>query len=380
MEDFRPSFELINRDGGTGARRGRLSLLHGTVETPAFMPVGTLGTVKAMTPEEVESVGAEIILGNTYHLYLRPGHEVIRELGGLHKFMNWKRPILTDSGGYQVFSLNDLRRISEEGVDFRSHLDGSSHMLTPEKVVGIQEALGSDVMMVLDECPPHPSTRDYLEKSLALTNRWAKRSLLARTRPELALFAIIQGGMEPDLRRRAAEELSEMGFEGYAVGGLSVGEGQELMLSTLDSTTPHMPVEKPRYLMGVGTPSDIVEAVARGIDMFDCVLPTRNARNGMFFTSQGKIAIKTARFERDKAPPDTACGCYTCSNYSRAYVRHLYRSGEILASRLITLHNLYYYQNLMKRIRQAAGEGRYGEFLREFRSGPESSAAEPSIM
>lgn len=368
---FTPSFTLLGRDPGTAARRGRLHLLHGTVETPAFMPVGTQATVKAMSPEELETLGAEIILGNTYHLYLRPGHGLVKELGGLHKFMNWKRPILTDSGGYQVFSLSDRRKISENGVTFKSHLDGSSHELTPELVVEIQEALGSDVMMVLDECPPHPSSREYLMKSLALTNRWALRSLAARKRPELALFAILQGGMEADLRRTAAEELSAHPFDGFAIGGLSVGEGRELMMSTLEAVTPHMPVEKPRYLMGVGTPGNLVEAVERGVDMFDCVLPTRNARNGMLFTSLGKIAIKNAEFARDDSPPDPACGCYACRNYSRAYVRHLYRAGEILAARLMTLHNLHYYQNLMRRIREAVECGVFGRFAQDFKNSAE---------
>lgn len=344
-----------------------MRLLHGTVETPAFMPVGTLGTVKAMTPEELKTLGAEIILGNTYHLYLRPGHELIRELGGLHKFMNWDRPILTDSGGYQVFSLAQLRKITPEGVRFQSHLDGSTHMLTPEKAVEIQEALGSDIMMCLDECPPHPSSREYLEKSLKLSNEWALRSLEARTDKRLALFAILQGGVHPDLRRRAAEELRQHPFDGFAVGGLSVGEGHDLMVATLEATTPYMPEEKPRYLMGVGTPLDIVEAVGRGVDMFDCVLPTRNARNGMLFTSAGKIAIKHACFERDSRPPDEACDCYTCQNYSRAYLRHLYKSREILASRLNTLHNLHFYQDLMGGIRKAVEQGSYGNFLEEFR-------------
>jgi len=331
------------------------------------MPVGTLGTVKAMTPEELRGLGAELILANTYHLYLRPGHELIRELGGLRRFMNWDGPILTDSGGFQVFSLAPLRKISEEGVEFRSHLDGSRHLLTPEAVVGIQETLGSDVMMCLDECPPHPSERAYLEKSLELSNRWALRSLECRTRPDLALFAILQGGMVPELRRRAAEVLRERPFDGFAVGGLSVGEGQAAMLETLEATAPHMPAEKPRYLMGVGTPLDIAEAVGRGIDLFDCVLPTRNARNGMLFTSQGRVAIKHARFERDPGPLDEACGCYTCRHYSRAYLRHLYQSREILASRLNTLHNLYFYQELMRRIRSAVESGKYARFLAEFR-------------
>ena len=370
-EGFRPSFTLLAEDEATSARRGKLSVFQRELNTPSFMPVGTDGTVKAMTPEEVEGLGAEIILGNTYHLYLRPGHELIRDMGGLHEFMNWRRPILTDSGGYQVFSLNELRKITDEGVTFQSHLDGSRHMLTPERVVEIEEALGSDVMMVLDECPPHPSSREYLERSLALTNRWALRSLDARRRPELALFAILQGGMDPELRARAASELCGQPFDGFAIGGLSVGEGQELMLKTLEATTPHMARSRPRYLMGVGTPSDIVEAVARGVDMFDCVLPTRNARNGMFFTSKGKIAIKLARFERDELPPDEGCGCYTCRNYSRAYIRHLFRTREILASRLITGHNLYYYQSLMKRIRAALEAGTFPAFLNDFRAGQE---------
>ena len=361
-----PSFRLLSQDP-SGARRGRLRLLHGEVQTPAFMPVGTLATVKAVTPEELRGVGAELVLANTYHLYLRPGHELIRELGGLHRFMNWAGPILTDSGGFQVFSLAPLRKISEEGVVFRSHRDGSKHLLTPEKVIEIQEALGSDVMMVLDECPPYPSPRAYLETSLELSNRWALRSLAARTRPDLALFAILQGGMEPDLRRRAAEVLREHPFDGFALGGLSVGEGQEAMLSTVESAAPHLPADKPRYLMGVGTPLDIAEAVARGIDLFDCVLPTRNARNGMLFTSQGRVAIKHARFERDPGPLDEACGCYTCRHYSRAYLRHLYQSREILASRLNTLHNLYFYQDLMRRIRSAVESGSYARFLAAFR-------------
>ncbi|MHB8765738.1 MAG: tRNA guanosine(34) transglycosylase Tgt [Deferrisomatales bacterium] len=368
-------FELLATDPHTGARRGRLHLLHGSVETPAFMPVGTLGTVKAMLPEEVRALGTQMVLANTYHLYLRPGHEVIGELGGLHRFMNWDGPILTDSGGYQVFSLAQFRKISEEGVTFRSHLDGSAHLLTPERAVEIQQVLGSDVMMVLDECPPHPSPREYLEASLELSNRWALRSLQARTRPELALFAIVQGGMVPELRRRAAECLREHPFEGFAVGGLSVGEGQTAMLETLEATTPHLPVHKPRYLMGVGTPSDLVEAVARGVDLFDCVLPTRMARNGMLFTSRGRVAIKLARFERDSRPLDEACGCYTCQHYSRAYLRHLFKSREILASRLNTLHNLHYYQSLMRRVRIAVEAGTYPRLLGELRASEARGAA-----
>lgn len=369
--DFRPSFELKATDPATRARRGSLRLLHGEVETPVFMPVGTLATVKAMSNAELIELGAQIILGNTYHLYLRPGHELIHDLGGLHRFMGWERPILTDSGGYQVFSLSGMRKINESGVTFQSHLDGSRHELTPERVVEVQEALGSDVMMVLDECPPHPSSTEYLAKSLALTNRWALRSLAARTRPELALFAILQGGMEPELRAAAAKALCAEPFDGFALGGLSVGEGQELMLSTIAATTPHMPVDKPRYLMGVGTPSDIVEAIALGVDMFDCVLPTRNGRNGTFFTSHGKIAIKQASFTRDERAPDPSCDCPTCRNHSRAYVRHLYKAGEILASRLITQHNLHYYANLTRRAREAVEGGVYSSFLRDFRASAE---------
>ena len=361
-----PGFELISEDP-TGARRGRLRLLHGTVETPAFMPVGTQGTVKAVTPEELRELSAEVILGNTYHLFLRPGPDVIRELGGLHRFMHWDGPILTDSGGFQVFSLADLRRVDEDGVTFQSHLDGSRHRFTPELAVEIQEALGSDVMMCLDECLPLDSSRDAAESSLGLTNRWALRSLTARQRPELALFAILQGGMFPDLRRRAADFLTELPFDGFAVGGLSVGEGQARMLAVLQDTTPHLPREKARYLMGVGTPSDIVEAAARGVDLFDCVLPTRTARNGMLFTSQGRVVIKHARFERDPRPLDEACDCYTCRHYSRAYLRHLFKSREILASRLNTLHNLCYYLSLMRRIRAAVERGNYGQFVRDFR-------------
>lgn len=363
-----PRFELLATDPGE-ARRGRLHLRHGVVETPAFMPVGTLATVKAMTPEELQGLGADIVLSNTYHLYLRPGHEVVRDLGGLHRFMNWDRPILTDSGGFQVFSLSALCKIDPDGVTFQSHLDGSRHRLTPEKVVEIQEALGSDVMMCLDECAPYPSPRDRVERALTVSNRWAERSLAAREKPELALFAILQGGVYADLRRRAAEELRELPFDGFAIGGLSVGEGQELMLETLDATVPHMPADKPRYLMGVGTPLDIAEAVGKGVDLFDCVLPTRTARNGLLFTSQGRIAIKHARFERDSRPLDEACSCYACQNYSRAYLRHLYKSREILASRLNTLHNLHYYLNLMRRIRAAVESGTYARFLGEFRSG-----------
>jgi queuine tRNA-ribosyltransferase len=308
-----------------------------------------------------------MILANTYHLYLRPGAEVIRSLGGLHRFMGWKRPILTDSGGFQVFSLSALRTIDEGGVTFRSHLDGSSHRLTPEAVVAVQEALGSDVMMCLDECPAYPSPREYLERSLELSNRWAERSLAARTRPELALFAILQGGVHPDLRRRAAEHLRELPFDGFAVGGLSVGEGQQRMLETVQATACHMPSARPRYLMGVGTPLDIVEAVALGVDLFDCVLPTRTARNGLLFTSQGKVVIKHARFERDSRPLDEACSCYTCRNFSRAYLRHLFRSREILASRLNTFHNLHYYLQLMEQIRSAIETGTYERFLDEYR-------------
>jgi queuine tRNA-ribosyltransferase len=330
------------------------------------MPVGTYATVKTLTPEDLREIGAAIILSNTYHLYLRPGVEIIRDLGGLHRFMNWDGPILTDSGGYQIFSLAPFRTMREAGVTFRSHLDGSSHFLTPEAVVGLQEALGVDIMICLDECPGHPAPEAEVRAAAELTLRWAARCLAARTRPGAALFPVVQGGMIPELRREQAQAMAAMGFDGYAIGGLSVGEPKELMWEMLEATTPALPEDKPRYLMGVGTPEDLVEGVAFGIDMFDCVLPTRNARNGMAFTTTGKVLIKNAMYSNDPRPLDEACGCYTCRQYSRAYLRHLYMAREILAYRLLTLHNLYYYLNLMLSMRQAITEGRFAAFRQDF--------------
>lgn len=368
------SFEFqITAKDPSGPRAGVIKTARGEIRTPAFMPVGTQATVKAMTPEEVADLGASVILANTYHLYLRPGHELIKKLGGLHKFMNWPGPILTDSGGYQVMSLAKLRKIDDEGVSFRSHLDGTTHRLTPEKAIEIQAALGSDIIMPLDECTPYPADEEYTKRSMDLTHRWAGRSLVAlkgleptgsSTAP--ALFGIVQGGMYAELRRESALAISEMDFPGIAIGGLSVGEGKELMAEMVEATVPHLPPEKPRYLMGVGMPEDLVESVGRGIDIFDCVLPTRMARNGTLFTRGGKLVIKNSRFESDPGPVDPECGCYTCRNYSRAYLRHLFLSKEILASRLNTVHNLYYYIELMGRMREAVLASRFEEFKKGF--------------
>lgn len=360
------SFELLQECPESRARRGTIHTRRGDIETPAFMPVGTQGTVKGMLPEQLKEVGAQIILGNTYHLYLRPGHERMARFGGLHQFMNWDRPILTDSGGFQVFSLGDLRKIDEQGVRFQSHLDGSKHILTPELSIAIQEALGSDIMMVFDECIPHPSTREYIMASTARSTRWAERCKMARTDQSAALFGIVQGGMEQDLRRQSVEGLLEIGFDGYALGGLSVGEPAEVMYQVMDWSLPLLPKNHPRYVMGVGTPENLVEAVGRGADMFDCVMPTRNARNGVLFTSFGKISIKQARFIEDEMPVDPECSCYVCRHYSRAYLRHLYQSNEILSSVLNTTHNLYYYLHLMKRMRDAISEGQFKTFREGF--------------
>jgi queuine tRNA-ribosyltransferase len=350
-------FEIVKKDSSSQARLGRIETDHGSFITPVFLPVGTQGTVKSLTPEELVEIGVEAILGNTYHLYLRPGHETIGKLGGLHNFIHWERPILTDSGGFQIFSLGTLRKISEEGVTFQSHLDGSSHFLTPEKVMEIQRVLGSDIAMVLDECVPYPSAYEYVRTSMERTNRWAKRCLRARRETDPALFAIIQGGIHQNLRQECAQTLMEMGFQGYAIGGLSVGEPKSAMLDVLKWTVPLLPEGAPRYLMGVGTPEDMIDAVMLGVDLFDCVLPTRNARNGTLFTSSGKISIKQAQYAEDPKPVDETCTCYTCCNYSRAYLRHLYLSKEILSSRLNTIHNLYYYIHLLGRIREAIQEG-----------------------
>ena len=359
-------FTVLKRDEKTGARLGRIRTEHGEVNTPAFMPVGTQGTVKALTPEMLRELGAGMILANTYHLYLRPGHELIRDLGGLHAFMNWRGPILTDSGGFQVYSLGALRKVTEEGVLFRSHIDGSRHFIGPELAVRIQEALGSDIMMCLDECTPYPATRSEAGESLSLTLRWAERSLAARTDGRRALFGIAQGGMHPELRREGIERLAEMRFDGYALGGLSVGEPKETMMDMVRRAAPLLPADRPRYLMGVGLPEDIVACVAQGIDMFDCVIPTRSARNGLLFTNREKVVIKHARYREDPSPVDDLCDCYTCRNYSRAYLRHLFMAGEILAMVLNTIHNVRHYLRLMERIREAIGHGRYAEFSGRF--------------
>ena len=361
-------FQELCRNSKGSARRGRLHTAHGVVETPAFMPVGTQATVKALTPEDLKEFGAQIILSNTYHLYLRPGYEIIRELGGLHRFMGWDRPILTDSGGFQIYSLAALGKVEDEGLTFRSHIDGSLHKLTPELVIEIQEALGSDIMMCLDSCIPYPASEEDVKNATELTTRWAKRSLDARTRRDLLLFSIVQGGMSPAWRQRSASDLLELGFDGYAIGGLSVGEPKKLMLEMIDITRPLIPDRYPVYVMGVGNPEDLVEGVARGVDMFDCVMPTRNARNGMLFTSFGHIVIKNSRFARDSRPIDPACTCYTCRNYSRAYLRHLFIAKELLAQRLNTIHNLHYFLHLMKEMREAIEKDRFEAFQEKFYS------------
>jgi len=357
-------FNLLSTSGG--ARRGRLGFERGSVDTPAFMPVGTYGTVKAMTPEELRELGAEIILGNTFHLMLRPGTEIIRAHGGLHRFMHWDGPILTDSGGFQVFSLAELRKISEEGVTFQSPVNGDPVVLTPEESIRIQHLLDADIIMVFDECTPYPADESMARDSMELSLRWARRCKQAHGDNRAALFGIVQGGMHPQLREASIVGLKDIGFDGYALGGLSVGEREDERVQILESVVPHMPVEKPRYLMGVGTPEDIVEAVHRGIDMFDCALPTRNARNGHLFTSKGVVRIRNSRYQADTAPIDTDCGCYTCRNYTRAYLRHLDKCGEILAPRLMTYHNLYYYQTLMAGIRSAVESDRFETFRAEF--------------
>ncbi len=359
-------FTLKKSAGAAGPRLGEIHTARGVVATPAFMPVGTYGTVKTITPEELRDLGAQIILGNVYHLFLRPGVELIAELGGLSKFMNWAGPILTDSGGYQIFSLAQFRQISEEGVLFRSHLNGNQHFLTPEKVVELQEALGVDIMMCLDECPPFPSPEKEVRRATALTLRWAERSLNIWNREKAALFAIVQGGMIPEWRREQAQAMRELNFAGYALGGLSVGEDKDTTFAMVEATVPELPEDKPRYLMGMGLPEDLVEGVARGVDMFDCVIPTRNARNGQVFTETGALMLRNAGFARDPLPISEACGCYTCRHYSRAYLRHLFMCREILAYRLLTLHNLYYYLDLMAQIRQAVAAGRFAEFRQDF--------------
>ncbi len=358
-------FSLINQDGV--ARRGTLKLAHGKVETPAFMPVGTYGSVKSLSPNEIRDIGAHIILGNTFHLWLRPGLEVIAAHGGLHQFMSWNGPILTDSGGFQVWSLGNLRKISEEGVKFRSPINGDSCFLTPEESMRIQKVLNSDIVMIFDECTPYPATHLQANESMQLSLRWAARSKAAHQGNPNALFGIIQGGMYEDLRDISLQGLVDIDFDGYAIGGLSVGEPKEDMLRILAHTAPQMPNNKPRYLMGVGTPEDLVAAVAEGIDMFDCVMPTRNARNGWLFTRHGDIKIKNARYRSDTGPLDPDCSCYTCRNFTRSYLHHLYRLGEILGARLNTIHNLHYYQELMAGMRSAIEQGAFTSFIEEFK-------------
>ncbi len=359
-------YTLLHQSSECPARSGRLTTLHGTIETPVFMPVGTLATVKSLTPENLLDLGAQIILGNTYHLFIRPGHELIKTFGGLHGFMHWDKPILTDSGGFQIFSLQDLAKISEKGAEFRSHLDGSKLFLSPEIAVEVQEALGSDIMMVLDTCIPYPATYDEAAKGTALTARWAKRCRKAQSDTGQLLFGILQGGMYPELRKEAAAELQDIGFDGYALGGLSVGEPKEIMHEMLDESVYLLPDSHAKYLMGVGTPEDLVEGVYRGVDMFDCVMPTRNARNGMLFTSQGRVVIKNGCNRDDHRPLDEQCSCYTCRHYSRAYLRHLFQCREILAYQLNSIHNLHYYCSLMADMRKAIAEDRFLDFRSNF--------------
>jgi queuine tRNA-ribosyltransferase len=358
-------FTVEARDGGTAARAGVIETERGSFLTPAFMPVGTAATVKGVWPEQLRAMEYGCILGNTYHLYLRPGHERIRGQGGLHRFMGWDRLILTDSGGFQVFSLSALRKVSDDAVTFRSHIDGSAHSLTPELSVAVQEALGSDVRMALDECVEYPAGREEVEDAVRRTTLWATRSLAARTLGGGGMFGIVQGGMFPDLRRRSVEEICALPFDGFAIGGVSVGEGKALQRETVDGTAPILPASLPRYLMGVGTPADILFAVSRGVDLFDCVLPTRNARNGMMFTSAGPVSIKQARYADDALPPDERCDCPTCRGFTRAYLRHLYLQREMLGSMAMTVHNLHFYARLVRRAREAIFRGNFGDLVKE---------------
>ncbi len=359
-------FTVKNHDNFSNARTGSITTPHGEVETPAFMPVATLGCVKSLSSEDLREIGVQMIIANAYHLYLRPGHDVVRDLGGIHRFMGWNRPVATDSGGFQVLSLSKKRKITEEGVLFQSHIDGSEHLLTPEKSIQIQEALGSDIMMCFDECPPYSSDYEYIRKSVHLTTRWAKRCKDVRKKEESALFGIVQGGVYPKLRSLSTKELVELDLDGYAIGGLGIGEGQDAMCEIVNVCTAELPEDKVRYLMGVGKPDDIIRSVSLGVDLFDCVIPTRNARNGTLFTSKGKIVIKNAQYSRDESPLDENCECYTCKNYSRAYLRHLYISGEILVHRLLTLHNLSFYMVLMKKIKESIKKGEFLEFKKSF--------------
>lgn len=359
-------YELIKTCSHTGARAGILHTPHGSFETPMFMPVGTQATVKTLSPEELIEMGAGVILSNTYHLFLRPGHNLVKEAGGLHKFMNWQRGILTDSGGFQVFSLGDLRKIKEEGVYFRSHIDGSKQFISPEIAIEIQEALGSDIAMVFDECVPYPADFAYAKDSTMRTSRWAKRCQEAQTRVDQSQFAIVQGGMYHELRRQSAEELVEMDFPGYAIGGLSVGEPKEMMYEMLEATTRYLPTGKARYLMGVGTPDCLVNGVSLGIDMFDCVFPTRVARNGTAMTKYGRLVVKNQEFSRDFTPIDSECGCYTCRNFTRAYIRHLLKADEIFALRLLSIHNLYFLVDFARKMRSAILNDEFVQFKQAF--------------
>ncbi len=364
-------YEVVHKDAKCKARAGILRTDHGTIETPIFMPVGTQGTVKTLSPRDLKEVQASIILGNTYHLYMRPGHNLIQKMGGLHQFISWDRAILTDSGGFQVFSLKELRKIDTEGIVFQSHLDGSYHKFTPQLVLEIQRSLGSDIMMVLDECPPFPSDEEYVKKSNDLTLKWAReaREIYSRWQPlyghQQRLFAIVQGGIYKHLREESARQLIELDFPGYAIGGLAVGEPKEVMFEITDFCTDILPEQKPRYLMGVGMPDDILNAIERGVDMFDCVIPTRNARNGTVFTTKGKMVLKAARFKEDSKPIDEGCDCYTCQNFSRAYLRHLYNANEILGLTLATLHNVHFYLWLVREARKAIIENRFSEWKTE---------------
>ena len=361
------TYELKKVCKQTGARLGTVHTPHGSFDTPVFMPVGTLATVKTMSPEELNEIGANIILSNTYHLWLRPGEDIVKEAGGLHQVMNWDKPILTDSGGFQVFSLSDMREIKEEGVHFRNHISGAKLFLSPEKAMHIQNDLGSDIMMAFDECPPYPASFEYMKKSVERTSRWAERCLAAHQRPtEQGLFGIVQGGEYEELRKQSARDLVSLDFPGYAIGGLSVGEPKDVMNRALEFTTPLLPDEKPRYLMGVGSPDSLIDGAIRGVDMFDCVLPTRIARNGTCMTSNGRLVVRNAKFARDFTPIDENCDCYTCRNYTKAYIRHLIKANETFGIRLTTYHNLYFLVKLMKQVREAIAEDRLGDFREEF--------------
>jgi len=369
-------FRILQKQGGCSARVGEIKTPHGTFRTPVFMPVGTQGSVKAVSPDELRQTGAEIILANTYHLYLRPGHKRIERLGGLHSFMGWDGPILTDSGGFQVYSLAKLREISEEGVVFQSHLDGSRHFIGPEQAMDIQQSLGSDIVMAFDECVSYPAEYEYVQRSVTLTGRWAERCRAHLAGGEQALFGIIQGGVYPDLREKSAHDLVRIGFDGYALGGLAVGEDRETRLHVIRETIQMLPEDKPVYLMGVGAPEDLVESVALGVDMFDCVMPTRNARNGTLFTTHGRITIKNAQYADDGRPIDDQCDCYTCTHFSRAYLRHLFLARELLAYRLNTIHNLRYYARLMTGLRDAVKHARVEDFKKAFYESREGNGKE----